>query len=373
MKPKFLTFVLFILCGYLTVGYAQIDNSSQNEDAANVTILSASYGPPKTADVWEKFTINLSASTFGVSEADFEESMKNIQFIRIRTELNSGSDIGSIDSVALGNKFLSTFDTNADGWSAMGDGAMYWEPVGGVDGGFISVEDESKGEWHWAVAPATWIGDLTDQIGKDFSFYAKTNSPGYNGVVELHTIVISRIILSVNSNTIKSGESETMTISISPTPAQGTSVKIKCDNPDYFEYDSIVYVSAGTSEIDFDVTAKSGVNKVIKGKFTASATGFNGSSVTMQIEKANGITNQVENVDFSIFPNPVNSYLFINVDNNNQSIISYSIFNSIGQRVAFVKSTQNQVKFDLHDVSKGIYLLQIELGNNVTTRKIMVN
>jgi PEP-CTERM motif len=67
---------------------------------------------------------------------------------------------------------VSTFDTNLDGWTSQGTGAVVWFPVGNPGGSaeynrFISFPDL------YAVAPAKFTGNLSAYDGQTFSFDAE--------------------------------------------------------------------------------------------------------------------------------------------------------------------------------------------------------
>ncbi|MGB5419434.1 T9SS type A sorting domain-containing protein [Algibacter sp.] len=72
--------------------------------------------------------------------------------------------------------------------------------------------------------------------------------------------------------------------------------------------------------------------------------------------------NVLENI--SIFPNPVTDFLNIGHVKNLKSI---RIYNSLGQ---LVKET-NQEKIDLRDVNRGVYLIQINTGENILNKRII--
>ena len=68
---------------------------------------------------------------------------------------------------------VSTFDTNLDGWTSQGTGAVVFDPVGNPGGSaeyerFINFPDL------YAVAPAKFTGNLSAYDGQTFSFDAET-------------------------------------------------------------------------------------------------------------------------------------------------------------------------------------------------------
>ena len=72
---------------------------------------------------------------------------------------------------------FSTFDTNAEGWTVLGDGTnLIHVPTGGNPGGFIQATDGGLGTtWYWK-APALYYGDARDYIGKTLKFSLKQSA-----------------------------------------------------------------------------------------------------------------------------------------------------------------------------------------------------
>jgi len=66
----------------------------------------------------------------------------------------------------------STFDTNADGWTAQGDTAtpVQWIANGGNPAGHIQVVDSVSGGVIFFVAPAKFLGDKSQAYGRSLHF-----------------------------------------------------------------------------------------------------------------------------------------------------------------------------------------------------------
>ena len=69
----------------------------------------------------------------------------------------------------------------------------------------------------------------------------------------------------------------------------------------------------------------------------------------------------------SIYPNPTNNYLFIE---GNINPVAISIYNLLGVEVI---STKNTDKVDVSELSKGIYIIKISDGKNLTNKKFIKN
>jgi laminin B (domain IV) len=69
----------------------------------------------------------------------------------------------------------STFNTDADGWSAAGDFAtpVTWSATGGNPAGTVSIADSVTGGTTYFVAPAKYLGNHLDAYGKSLTFDLK--------------------------------------------------------------------------------------------------------------------------------------------------------------------------------------------------------
>jgi len=79
---------------------------------------------------------------------------------------------------------------------------------------------------------------------------------------------------------------------------------------------------------------------------------------------------------FEIYPNPSNSNARIVIDLKEEGNVNVNIFNTIGQ---LVKTTnpkgqpgENKMNVDLNDLSPGIYMVKVNVGNATSTKKLIV-
>ena len=72
--------------------------------------------------------------------------------------------------------------------------------------------------------------------------------------------------------------------------------------------------------------------------------------------------------EFGIYPNPVNSTLYINGSNVDYS---YEMFNSMGQKVANGNANGN-TQISVNDLKKGVYFLRLTTGTQVRVEKVVV-
>jgi len=79
----------------------------------------------------------------------------------------------------------------------------------------------------------------------------------------------------------------------------------------------------------------------------------------------------------SIFPNPAKSFAHIIFDSNSKISIDITIYNIVGKTIstqkADITSGLNDIKLDVNNLHKGIYLVKIQYGNNTQTLKLNVS
>lgn len=73
--------------------------------------------------------------------------------------------------------------------------------------------------------------------------------------------------------------------------------------------------------------------------------------------------------NFNLYPNPSNGTFTIEIDQNLMGAKT-TIFNLLGQKI---KDFELKTTTTHQNLSKGIYLLQIEKDGNKTTKKLIVN
>lgn len=268
-----ITIAALLLFGYSVAGFAQ-----------GGQLISAPYGPPAQANQWEKFTIPLTAETFGVTSEVFASVMADVQMFRIRTEMQDGADVGGVDQVIVGDRFAANFDSGNEGWNAAGDGTLEWIAAGGIGDGYIQISDWASGDWHYAVAPLNWAGDWSSLIGQTLVFYFKTDQPAYASVVEISSIHEKRLILATSSLNLSPGSTATMSVTLSEQTLTGLSISLNSFNPSCVEAPEAVVIPAGESHAEFTIiipeTAEEGCSSVI----TAAAEGYGASRLTIKIK-----------------------------------------------------------------------------------------
>lgn len=75
-------------------------------------------------------------------------------------------------------------------------------------------------------------------------------------------------------------------------------------------------------------------------------------------------------IDYKIYPNPVQSKIYVNNSNDLTKIEYYFLFNSSGLIVKQGKLISNSI--DVSDLNKGLYMLNLKTKNNSITEKIII-
>jgi PKD repeat protein len=318
-------------CKIKVIAYDAAFNSAEDESDAvfsiisktpSVSTISAEFGPPSQANVWEKYTIPLTASSFGVDETTFQQILANVSMFRIRTEMHDGSDVGCLDEVRIGDKFYSSFDTGPEEWNGAGDGTMEWKPTGGFSGGYLQISDWAADDWHWAVAPFEWGVYWGALIGSNIEFYYKTDHPSYGAIVEITSEETYRLFFEGDAPIIPKCRGQLynawIMICVTPTNTDWLDITLTSSNPScIIEPDNQIIEpgdpSWGANCIGFSIraaeSAEIGCNSVI----TASAPGYGESRITLTVAE---IT-----VDFS--GSPISGYAPLTVQFTDLSSIKY--------------------------------------------------
>ncbi|MEO6037571.1 MAG: T9SS type A sorting domain-containing protein [Saprospiraceae bacterium] len=86
---------------------------------------------------------------------------------------------------------------------------------------------------------------------------------------------------------------------------------------------------------------------------------------------------QFENAGFGMFPNPATSQLTVEVPMEAETDVQVSIVDPSGraalQQHRTLSKGDNQMLFDVHNLPNGVYFVQVRNGEQVSTRKLVVN
>lgn len=79
---------------------------------------------------------------------------------------------------------------------------------------------------------------------------------------------------------------------------------------------------------------------------------------------------------YELFPNPTASNITLNLSLDQPARVSYALYNSVGQQVLSQKATQQENKTSMHietaNLQRGLYILQLQVGEEQLIEKIIV-
>ncbi len=207
-------------------------------------------------------------------------------------------------------------------------------------------------------AKVSGLGDFTSLPGTD-----TITVTAFDGTINSYTIAFSYIPLS-SDNTLKDLSVDVGTLD----PAFSSEV---------FEY--AVKVPQGTASINITATVNDttatvsgdGAFSTIPGTATITVTAENGDTqdYTIAVDFEVGISS-TENL-VSVYPNPMNNQLNVNVTDYNTSTV-IEIFNALGVVVQEIPVQQQNTTVDVSAYKSGIYLVQIKNLGSIISSKLVV-
>jgi hypothetical protein len=76
---------------------------------------------------------------------------------------------------------------------------------------------------------------------------------------------------------------------------------------------------------------------------------------------------------FSVYPNPANNLLTVNLENVNNQNLSLTIYNAIGAVVKTMDIQQNQQQIDVSNLSNGLYMIELKSTNGYAVQKLAID
>lgn len=337
------------------------------------TELTFEYGPPAEADVWEKYTIPLTADTFNMDPAEFEAAMANITSFWIRTEMHTGNDVGGIDNVMIGDEYMSDFNFSYEGWSSGGDGTMEWISSDGVEGGFLQISDWATGDWHWLIAPASWAGDWSSMIGQNIEFWYKTNRPSYSAIIKLTTGPINRLVINApTGNFVPPNDSVLVEIEVTPMAEEDMTITFTSSDNSCITVPGSVTIPAGSSSAELYFTASPEAEEGCSSVIEAEYPGYISSRITMKAEDHSSVSSLGNSSDLKLFPNPTTGRFTVSNDQG-LDISALKVYSLAGNEVLEIENVENDVfMVDLAGQAPGMYFVKIFTADGVVTSKVLL-
>jgi hypothetical protein len=116
----------------------------------------------------------------------------------------------------------STFDSDAEGWSALGDieGPLTWSATGGNPGGNVFIDDLTTGGVTYFVAPALFHGNFAGAFGTQLTFDLMQRYPGGANQFNDEDVILSggglTVVYDTANNPVNNGWTS-YSVPLSPT------------------------------------------------------------------------------------------------------------------------------------------------------------
>lgn len=84
-------------------------------------------------------------------------------------------------------------------------------------------------------------------------------------------------------------------------------------------------------------------------------------------------TNEINNFEFEIYPNPVIDIINLTFENNFESMFKVEIYDALG-RLSFTQnkfSTANKLSLNISELERGIYILKLYNNNKISVKRII--
>lgn len=135
--------------------------------------------------------------------------------------------------------------------------------------------------------------------------------------------------------------------------------------PDYYEFPATVVPDAFKSA--YKPNGIQGTSKY-RYYFVDNNTQIKRDSI--DVTYTNTLSAEENNIDFSVYPNPVNDVLNISISENNTSI---SIFDIVGKNVSNMSLVNGKNSLNIENLNPGVYFYSIKRnGNIIETKKLIV-
>jgi hypothetical protein len=132
-------------------------------------------------------------------------------------------------------------------------------------------------------------------------------------------------------------------------------------------------IVSGYNNWPFTVTAAANTTQSERtATITIAANGVGDRTITVT-QDADILTgmDDIDNIEFSLYPNPTNDFLFIKSDN--AGIIMVSVIDLSGKTVLIDPDFSQDDYIDLSSIKNGIYFLSFQTANKVQIKKVVKN
>lgn len=123
------------------------------------------------------------------------------------------------------------------------------------------------------------------------------------------------------------------------------------------------------------ITGNAALN-LAPGSYTVAVTDANGCTRTeaFTVGVSVGINDVNEAISLSIYPNPTNGLVNVDIELNTTADVNVDVYNMVGERVIEVKAlniTNSTVQLDMTDLPEAAYFIRVSSGSNVVNSKLL--
>lgn len=111
---------------------------------------------------------------------------------------------------------------------------------------------------------------------------------------------------------------------------------------------------------------------IIQGQGGCNDTMYQNILVRENVETTVSIAEEGSPIKCSLYPNPAQDKVTISISEiTNTETIQYSIFNMLGEKLKAGFITENNYQIDVSNLSEGLYIVEIAVGNNRVCKKLL--
>ena len=266
----------------------------------------------------------------------------------------------SVSKVFAQVPLVSSFDTDAENWTADG-GALYYQNQDGNPGGFIDFEDNQDGKGVFN-APAKFLGNLANYCNGTLSFDLKnTIDNGQDMLYGFGSVKITSALYVAEKNVVPL---ELL--------SQWTAFSINLSAEEWG------FGEAGWDSLLADVT---GVSIQIDAQWNYyDRAGMDNFSIIPNTTGINSGLLAGHSANFALFqnyPNPFYGFTTISWHQSEKLHVHLQVYDFMGREIKTLADTEmppgkHKVTFDASGLPGGVYFCQLQAGKKIVTQKIIL-
>lgn len=313
---------------------------------------------------------------------------------------STGSDLGyeiyvsNSGHIYLGGYFENTVDFDPS------SGTTAFTSFGSHDGYVIKLGDCNSytTDTHISCDSLVWINGITYTSSNNSAIYIMGNAAGCDSIITLdltilHSVNHSETVTACGSAIINGTiytNSQTVVDIYAGQAANScdsivTTTLVINDLPDVTTTVSGLTITANLSGANYQWIDCGNNNQPIVGETNATFTATANGSYAVIVTDANcsdtstcmvintvGLTKQaLELVGVSIFPNPTNGKITVEIADANKEAYTITLLDALGREITTKNTMTNSISLDLSEYQKGVYFVCVSNDSNQTTYRVV--